>query len=79
MIYSKKDEETLVVVSPVEMREVVEEFTIDILLQREAALLLKRDEWMKIWGNELSEVRKLLDECENLGIKAAIEDVGEVK
>ena len=72
MEYIKKDENTLSVTKPVEVKEETHEYTLEFLKQQEVQILKQKNDFVEARDNELLEVRELIAQCKNLGIKEGV-------
>jgi hypothetical protein len=73
MEYLKKDDTTLQVVKPVEVKEETHDYTLDFLKQQEVQITKQRDDFVVAREAELKEVNELIAQCEVLGIKSRVE------
>ena len=72
MDYTKIDANTLSVTKPVEVKEETHEYTLDFLKSQEIQILKQKNDFVEARDKELLEVRELLAQCENLGIKEKV-------
>lgn len=72
MEYVKKDDITLQVVKPVEIKEETNEYKLDFLKNQEIAILKQKNDFIEARDKELLEVRELIAQCEGLGIKSEV-------
>jgi hypothetical protein len=71
-IYEKKDDTTLQVTKPVEVKEETHEYTLDFLKSQEVQILKQKNDYVEARDKELLEVRTLIAEAEKLGIKEKV-------
>jgi len=71
--YTKIDENTLSVTKPVEVKEETHEYSLDFLKQQEIDIQKQADDFASARQIELDEVRELIIQCENLGIKEKVD------
>lgn len=69
MEYKKKDETTLKVVKTIKAKTEENEYDLNFLKQQEINILRQKNEFMEARDRELEEVRNLIKQAENLGIK----------
>lgn len=73
MEYSKKDDVTLAVTKPVEVKEETKEYDLDFLKQQEVDILKQMNDFVDARKVELEEVRELLLKAEELGVRSKVE------
>ena len=69
----KIDENSLSVTKPVEVKEETHEYTLDFLKSQEIQIQKQADDFASARQIELDEVRELIIQCENLGIKEKVD------
>ncbi len=74
MEYIKQDDNTLKVVTQVEVPQTEEKtYDYDFLKSQEVSILKSKNDFIQARDKELDEVRGLLAQCEALGIKSKVE------
>jgi len=73
MEYAKKDDVTLSVTKPVEVKEETKEYDLDFLKQQEVDILKQMNDFVDARKVELEEVRELIAKCEELGVRSKVD------